>query len=103
LHHYIPLDHFFNGFLEEFPLERVVQIHLGGLKPFHQTFIDDHGAKIPDILFHLLAKALEHPGLIHLRGIALEVDTKNIALIIEEYDRFLSVGLEWHGKTRRTR
>ncbi len=97
LQHSIPLDLFFSDFLEEFPLERVVQIHLGGLKPFHHTFLDDHGAKVPDLLFHLLGKALEHPRLTHLKGIALEVDTKNIDLIIEEYARFLSVGLEWHG------
>jgi hypothetical protein len=102
-HASIPLDLFFNDFLEEFPLERVVQIHLGGLRSFHQTFVDDHGAKIPDILFHLLRKALEHPRLIHLKGIALEVDTKNIDLIIEEYGRFLSIGLEWRERDQGSR
>lgn len=90
-----PVEDFFETFLDEFPLERVVQIHLGGLKPFHQSYLDDHGERIPEILFCLLETALNHPGLIHLKGIALEVDTKKIDLILEEYQRFRSIGRQW--------
>lgn len=102
-HRSIPLDLFFSRFLDEFPLERVVQIHLGGLKPFYQTLLDDHGSRIPDILFHLLGRALEQSSLINLKGIALEVDTKNIDLIIAEYERFLLDGLEWKKRTQKYR
>jgi hypothetical protein len=93
----ISVEEFFQNFLDEFPLERVVQIHVGGLRPFHQTFLDDHGAKTPEILFEFLEETLKNSRLTQLRGIALEVDTKEIELIVEEYETFLSLGSEWLG------
>lgn len=85
-----PAD-FLSRFLEQFPLHRVIQIHLGGLRPFHETFLDDHGALVPPILFDLLRQTLRHPGLVNLKGIALEVDTKEISLIVREYEYFLAI------------
>jgi uncharacterized protein (UPF0276 family) len=91
----IPLEAFIKMFLDEFPLERVVQLHLGGLKPFRQGYLDHHGAPIPELLFELLPILLEDRRLTHLKGIALEVDTKEIDLILTEYGRFQSIGLKW--------
>ncbi|MHB8482433.1 MAG: multinuclear nonheme iron-dependent oxidase [Nitrospiria bacterium] len=88
-------DDFFENFLDKFPLERVVQIHLGGLRPFHNTFLDDHGSLIPEILFRLLEKTLQNRRLINLKGLALEVDTKEIDLIISEYKTFLNLASKW--------
>ncbi|MFI5304058.1 MAG: DUF692 family multinuclear iron-containing protein [Nitrospiria bacterium] len=86
---------FYQTFLDEFPLDRVVQVHLGGLKPFHHTYFDDHGGRIPKILFDLLKNTLDHPKLKRLKGVALEVDTKEIDLIVEEYAHFQSIAFEW--------
>jgi len=135
---------FLSLFLDDFPLERVVQIHLAGLgeherirptpgsfaparpepvispvdftRPAPRTprrvvsraragqdqlfsrgtgsfpgapplWIDAHAAPVPDILFAMLDQVLAHPRLTALRGLALEVDTKNIRHIMEEYAR----------------
>ncbi len=92
-----PLTDFLAGFLDAFPLERVVEIHMAGLAlhpsmPSHaQTagepplWIDAHGAPIPEVLSDMLAQVLEHRGLSHLKGVALEVDTKPIEMIVEEF------------------
>lgn len=80
-------------FLETFPLHRVVQIHLAGLGTADgegssealPCWIDKHDAPVPDILFDLLRQVLAHRGLTALKGIALEVDTKAIPLIVEEF------------------
>src|ERR1700693_4929466 len=85
-----PAD-FLSRFLDRFPLHSVIQIHLGGLRPFHETFLDDHGSPVPPILFDLLRQTLRHPGLVNLKGIALEVDTKEISLIVGEYEYFLAI------------
>ncbi|MSR24641.1 MAG: DUF692 family protein [Nitrospiraceae bacterium] len=91
-----PLTAFLAEFLESFPLERVVEIHMAGLAlhpgaPSQRTtgepplWIDAHGAPIPDVLTDMLAQVLEHKGLSHLKGVALEVDTKPIPMIVEEF------------------
>ena len=92
-----PLTAFLADFLEAFPLERVVEIHMAGLAlhpgvpsrtqaadepPF---WIDAHGAPIPDVLSDMLAQVLEHQRLVNLKGVALEVDTKPIPTIVEEF------------------
>lgn len=93
---------FLDEFLASFPLFRVVQIHVAGLANHPQDletnhdsdlklppWIDTHGAPIPTVLFDMLDQVLAHPGLTSLKGIAMEVDTKIIPLIVEEYGRFV--------------
>jgi len=102
---------FFAEFLEVFPLSRVIQIHLAGLARHpedgnhHQhssvappAWLDAHGAPIPDVLFDMLDLVLAHPGLTNLKGVAMEVDTKPIPLIVEEYRRFTNRYGWWHPK-----
>lgn len=99
------LAQFVDEFLAEFPLDRVVEIHVAGLA-IHESSLagpsppetrqngglplwtDAHGASIPSILFDMLDQVLSHPNLISLRGLALEVDTKEVDLISEEFQRF---------------
>jgi uncharacterized protein (UPF0276 family) len=90
------LARFVDEFLDEFPLERVVEIHIAGLACHESVggpqgggglpvWIDAHAAPIPLILFTMLEQALAHPNLCSLRAVALEVDTKPIEMIVEEY------------------
>lgn len=110
------VDEFLDTFLIKFPLERVVQIHLAGLD-CHQIpgtenklngadsinplrspdgegptippyWIDSHGAPIPEVLWYMLDRVLKRPELVNLKGVALEVDTKPIELIVEEFATF---------------
>lgn len=82
-------------FLATFPLDRIVQIHLAGLGVHDQDksltrlpyWIDRHDAPVPGVLFDLLRQVLGHPGLTALKGIALEVDTKAVPVIVEEFGR----------------
>jgi uncharacterized protein (UPF0276 family) len=100
---------FMQEFLEVFPLERVVQIHVAGLalhalSPSRTTpplWIDAHEARIPDVLFEMLAALLQAPGLVNLKGIALEVDQKPIPDIIEEFRQFRQRFGWWTGRTTR--
>jgi hypothetical protein len=91
-----PLEDFLAGFLDAFPLERVVEVHMAGLAahpavpPGHAAggpplWIDAHGAPIPEVLADMLAQVLDRGGLTSLKGVALEVDTKPIPLIVEEF------------------
>lgn len=96
------LGEFTAEFLDTFPMERVIEIHVAGLAELtipHAPgsganaqglpyWIDAHGAPIPGVLFELLEQVLSHPGLTSLKGVALEVDTKPIALIVEEFGQF---------------
>ena len=94
-HGHIDLRAFLERFLEVFPLHRVVQIHLAGLAAAELEepegdlpwWIDAHEARVPAALYDLLAQVITHPALTSLKGIALEVDTKSIPVIIEEFDR----------------
>lgn len=92
----LSLERFVEEFLGEFPLERVVEIHIAGLA-CHESigestgaaelpeWIDAHAAPIPSILFRVLEQVLAHQNLVSLRAVALEVDTKPIEMIVEEY------------------
>lgn len=89
------LEAFAAEFLSTFPLDRVVQIHLAGLGVHEKDeslnrlpyWIDRHDAPVPGVLFDLLRQVLGHPGLTALKGIALEVDTKAVPVIVEEFGR----------------
>lgn len=80
-------------FLATFPLDRVVQVHLAGLGVHEKDeslnqlpyWIDRHDAPVPGVLFDLLRQVLGHPRLTALKGIALEVDTKAVPVIVEEF------------------
>lgn len=100
------LGQFVSTFLDEFPMHRVVEIHVAGLSihesgltaapgpvtenrdGFLPAWIDAHAAPIPAVLFEMLDQVLGHPGLTSLRGLALEVDTKPVELIVEEFALF---------------
>ena len=95
------VEQFVEGFLSRFPLERVVEIHVAGLAPHPcetagdqecdrgvPRWIDAHGAPIPAVLFDMLELVLHSPRLIHLKGVALEVDTKDSAVIATELAAF---------------
>ena len=81
-------------------MERVVEIHVAGLAEFANPsagaidgdaepyWIDAHGTPIPGVLFDLLDQVLADPGLTSLKGVALEVDTKPIGMIVEEFRQF---------------
>jgi hypothetical protein len=92
----ISFEQFVREFLDEFPLERVVEIHVAGLACHESVdepkggeglpeWIDAHAAPIPSILFTMLEQVLAHSNLVSLRAVALEVDTKPIEMIVEEY------------------
>ena len=96
------LEDFVAEFLDAFPMERVIEIHVAGLAEFADphasgmnadscalpSWIDAHGAPIPGLLFDLLDQVLTHPCLTCLKGVALEVDTKPIAMIVDEFRQF---------------
>jgi uncharacterized protein (UPF0276 family) len=96
------LEAFAGEFLDAFPMERVIEIHVAGLaeflvsEPSRQAadggalphWIDAHGVPIPEVLFDLLAQVLAHPRLTAVKGVALEVDTKPVDTIVTEFRRF---------------
>ena len=89
------LKEFARELLNVFPLHRVIQIHIAGLAcaaPSEReleipAWIDAHAAPVPAVLWDLLHQVLAHPGLTSLKGVALEVDTKAIPLIVQEFGR----------------
>lgn len=98
-----PLEEFAAEFLDAFPLERVVQIHVAGLAEHEAAvsahgeaggsdrlpfWIDTHGAPIPPVLFDMLEQVLAHSKLTQLKGLALEVDTKTVPMIVREFRQF---------------
>jgi uncharacterized protein (UPF0276 family) len=98
-------DRYVADFLESFPLDRVIEIHMAGLGPHpcesdgdnHEKpagmlprWIDAHGAPIPALLFDLLEQVLNTGRLVNLKAMALEVDTKEIPLIVSEFQAFRS-------------
>jgi uncharacterized protein (UPF0276 family) len=101
----LSLTAFLVRFLAEFPLERVVEIHVAGLSVHESMTVsplrplaeqdqglplwtDAHAAPIPPVLFEMLDRILTDSRLRHLKGLALEVDTKPIELIVEEFESF---------------
>ena len=101
-----PVMEFLSEFLDTFPLERVVQIHVAGLAEQGTDrqagslpwWLDAHSAPIPGLLFDMLAQVLSHPRLAHLKGMALEVDTKSVSQIVLEFDRFCERFGRWCGR-----
>jgi uncharacterized protein len=99
------LESFCAIFLEQFPLERVIQIHIAGLNchpkipnpvtsELHHDpppWIDAHEAPIPEELLQLLARVVQEPCLINLKGIALEVDNKQVPLICQEVKTVIEI------------
>ncbi len=109
------LEDYVRDFLGAFPLERVVELHVAGLAASGSdesdrelgahhparlpAWIDAHAARIPPALFDLVRQVLAHPRLRHLKGMALEVDTKAIPTILEEFAWFTRVfGEQWPGR-----
>ncbi len=105
-HRVMSLTRFVDTFLNEFPVERVVEIHVAGLA-IHEShralavsredngdtdalpaWVDAHAAPIPTVLFKILDQILFHPQLTSLKGLALEVDTKPIEVIVDEFAEF---------------
>ena len=98
------LEHFLEQFLDEFPMERVIEIHIAGLAEHEAEcrallpgadpeWIDAHAAPIPAVSWTILERVLKHPRLRNVRGVALEVDTKPVELIVEEFAQaFARVG-----------
>ncbi|MFO0775621.1 MAG: DUF692 family protein [Nitrospiraceae bacterium] len=96
------IESFVTRFLADFPVERIVEIHVAGLTQ-HPTdgddaahdvrsdpsraprWLDTHGAPIPAVLFDMLEQVLGDPRLRSLKGLALEVDTKEPTTIAEEF------------------
>lgn len=107
VHRVMSLVRFVEEFLNEFPMDRVVEIHVAGLAihESHQAlasrpsggmdddtlpaWVDNHAVPIPSILFEMLDQVLSHPQLTSLKGLALEVDTKPVELIVDEFGEFL--------------
>lgn len=100
------LGQFLDEFLREYPVERVVEIHIAGLAAHESMareaavldggggnllprWTDAHAAPIPPVLFEMLDHILRCGRLEQLRGVALEVDTKASALIADELAWFL--------------
>lgn len=92
------LERFVEKFLDEFPVERIVQIHVAGLA-YHDSaswpqggdalpaWTDAHAAPIQEVSWTMLEQVLSHAGLVNLRGVALEVDTKPVEPIVEEFQK----------------
>ncbi|OQW32953.1 MAG: hypothetical protein A4E19_06280 [Nitrospira sp. SG-bin1] len=104
-HRTMSLTRFTEIFLDEFPMDRVVEIHVAGLAihESHQApasrwnrietdafpaWVDAHAAPIPPVLFEMLDQILYHSRLTNLKGLALEVDTKPAELIVAEFTEF---------------
>jgi len=92
----LSLEQFVERFLEEFPMERVIEVHVAGLdchesdarhqsENIYPEWIDAHAAPIQAVSWAILEQVLAHPRLINLRGVALEVDTKPIENIVVEF------------------
>lgn len=90
------LEQFVERFLDEFPMERVVEIHVAGLDRHESAglrdlpeglpeWVDAHAAPIQAVSWAMLEQVLSHPRLVNLRGVALEVDTKPIGNIVDEF------------------
>lgn len=86
------LNHGFDPvqFVNELPLERVVQIHVAGHKKIGEYVIDTHGAAVVDPVFDLLAHVLKKTK---VNGIMLERDQNFPAFteIVQELDRIREI------------
>jgi uncharacterized protein len=77
-------------------MERVIEIHVAGLdhhesNPRHRSeesfpeWVDAHAAPIQAVSWTMLEQVLAHPRLTNLRAVALEVDTKPIETVVNEF------------------
>jgi uncharacterized protein len=97
------LERFLDDFLESFPIHRIVQIHLAGMSSvdFRETYgdvpwwVDAHYSPVPEVLWRMLEQILTHPGATALKGIALEVDTKEIELSVHEFEGLKRITAGW--------
>ena len=90
------LEEFVDRFLDAFPVDRIIEIHIAGLA-VHESdtsaplrnqdpeWIDAHAAEIPAVSWGILQQVVAHPRLRNLRALALEVDTKPVERIVEEF------------------
>jgi hypothetical protein len=78
-----------------FPLEHIVEIHVGGLlslqETFHPAFWDDHRAPVPSVLWESFDAVLATCPLPSLKAVALEVDNKEISSIVSEFRTFREI------------
>jgi hypothetical protein len=106
---HLSLEEFIERFLDEFPLERVIEVHIAGLASHEAAvrrrsedaqpeWIDAHAAPIQSVCWTMLEQVLAHPRLVNLCGVALEVDTKPIEHIVEE---FLKASLRYGSMIQR--
>jgi len=89
------LEAFAAKFLDAFPMERIIEIHVAGLAAHAAVlgaadaplpaWIDAHAASIPEVSWLILEQVLRHPRLRNLRAVALEVDTKPVERILAEF------------------
>ena len=88
-------DRFACWIRDTFPLEHVVEIHVGGLSSLVETslppFWDDHRVPVPDILWESFEAVLGTCSFPSLKAIALEVDNKNVASIVSEFGTFRTI------------
>jgi uncharacterized protein (UPF0276 family) len=107
---YLSVEQFVERFLDEFPMERVIEIHVAGLdhhesSPRHRLeescpeWVDAHAAPIQAVSWTMLEQVLAHPRLTNLRAVALEVDTKPIETVLNE---FRIASEHWGPMIRRT-
>jgi uncharacterized protein len=92
----LSVEQFVERFLDEFPMERIVEIHIAGLDhhesnarhPSEEScpeWVDAHAAPIQAVSWSMLEQVLAHPRLTNLRAVALEVDTKPIKAVVNEF------------------
>jgi uncharacterized protein (UPF0276 family) len=99
---HLSVEEFVDRFLDVFPMERIIEIHIAGLAAHESDmrgaerdrdpeWIDAHAAEIPAVSWAMLEQVLAHPRLRNLRAVALEVDTKPLERIVEEFRRAVAL------------
>lgn len=80
-------------FIDQLPIDRVVQIHIAGHKKSDNILVDTHGAKISDPVYDLLAYVLRKTN---VHAILLERDQffPKFSNIIDELTKIKSIDLE---------
>lgn len=82
------INHNFDAraFLDNLPLERVVQIHLAGHRRFGQRIIDTHGAAIEPVLLDLLEQVLKNAPAVNAIMIERDQQFPGFKEILAELD-----------------
>lgn len=100
--HYDPF-----AFIDQMPLDRVVQVHLAGGYYYRGILLDTHSHPVPADVLELLAYAA--PRMPNLKGVLIERDQEfpPIAELLDELDRVRDViARAWaplHGESSRAR